>query len=93
MPLFHQENRSRNADTRRIDAAFGLAHTMADFIAAFAFLGGSILFFWKAYETQAIWLFVIGSVFFALKPTLRLAREVKLLAMGDAEDLAERYSD
>ncbi|GGF69963.1 YrhK-like protein [Mameliella alba] len=93
MALFTHENRQRSADSRRVYAAFEIAHTTVDFIAAFCFLIGSILFFWPEWETQAIWLFVIGSVFFALKPTLRLVRELRLAAMGDAEDLAERYRD
>ncbi|MFZ7092321.1 YrhK family protein [Primorskyibacter sp. 2E233] len=91
MPLFSHENRERNEDTRRLYAAFEIAHTVVDFLAAFSFLIGSILFFWPKYETPAIWLFVIGSAFFAMKPTLRLIRELKLAAMGDAEDLAQRY--
>lgn len=93
MPLFHHENRDRSAETRRVYAAFELAHTVVDFLAAFSFLAGSVLFFWPAYETPAIWLFVIGSVFFALKPTLKLTRELKLLAMGRSADLAARYED
>ncbi|MFW2541202.1 YrhK family protein [Primorskyibacter sp. 2E107] len=91
MTLFSHENRQKTPETRRIFAAFEIAHTLVDFTAAICFLIGSILFFWKAYETPAIWLFVIGSFFFAMKPTLKLIRELKLAAMGDAEDLADRY--
>ncbi|CUH78258.1 YrhK family protein [Tropicibacter naphthalenivorans] len=93
MTLFTHENRQKTDRSRRLYAAFEIAHTIVDFLAAICFLIGSILFFWKAYETPAIWLFVIGSAFFALKPTLRLIRELKLAAMGDAEDLAERFRD
>jgi len=89
MRLFAHENRNRNADTRRVYAAFELAHTMVDFAAAICFLIGSILFFWKAWETEAIWLFVIGSAFFCVKPTLRLIREIKLVRMGELDELAE----
>lgn len=91
MQLFRHENRDRNAHTRRVYAAYELARTIVDFIAAFSFLAGSILFFWKAYQTPAIWLFVLGSVCFCLKPTLRLMREFRLLSIGDTDDLAERY--
>lgn len=91
MRLFRHENRQRNAASRRVYAAFELAHTIVDFLAAICFLAGSVLFFWKAHETQAVWLFVIGSACFCLKPTLRLMREVKLASMGDAEDLARRF--
>ncbi len=93
MTLFSHQNRERSEKARRTYAAFELAHTLVDFLAAICFLIGSILFFWPVYETAAIWLFVVGSFFFAMKPTLRLVRELKLAAMGDAEDLANRYRD
>ena len=70
---------------------FEILHTMADFMAAIAFLIGSILFFWPVFEVTAIWCFVVGSVFFCLKPTLRLVRELKLASIGDTDDLARRY--
>ena len=93
MRLFTHEARQRSADTRRVYAAYEIAHTVADFIAAISFLVGSILFFWPSVETTAIWLFVIGSVFFCLKPSLRLAREVQLWRMGDLDQLAQRSRD
>ena len=93
MRLFTHEARQRSADTRRVYAAYEIAHTVADFAAAISFLIGSVLFFWPAYETAAIWLFVIGSVFFCLKPSLRLAREVQLWRMGKIDQLAQRARD
>ena len=90
MKLFQEDNQTRNADTRRIYALFELAYTTVDFLAAICFPIGSILFFWPAYETPAVWFFVVGSVCFCLKPTIRLSREIKLARMGDTEDLAER---
>ena len=56
------------------------------------FLVGSVLFFFPSVETPAIWCFAVGSACFALKPTLRLVREVHYLRIGDTEDLAERFS-
>jgi uncharacterized membrane protein YgdD (TMEM256/DUF423 family) len=64
-----------------------------DFSAALCFLIGSILFFRESLMTPATWLFVVGSVLFAAKPTLRLLREVRLYRMGDYADLAERLDD
>ena len=90
MPLFSHENRQRNADTRRVYAAYEVAHTAVDIAAAFSFLIGSVLFLWKAYETPAIWLFIVGSVFFCVKPSLRLAREIHLWRMGQIDTLAKR---
>ncbi|GGB10191.1 YrhK family protein [Allosediminivita pacifica] len=91
--LFSHRNRTRNEDTRRVYAMFEVVYTIVDFFAAFFFTVGSVLFLWKSLETWAIWCFVIGSVLFMVKPSLRLARELKLASMGDMEDLAERYQD
>lgn len=93
MQLFRLENRERSDDTRRVWALYELAHTAADFSAAVSFLAGSILLFWPATETSAIWLFVIGSFFFMCKPTIRLARELHLYRLGRLEPLAERAEE
>lgn len=90
MQMF-KDKRHVSAESRRLYAIFELLHTISDFIAAFSFLIGSVLFLWKETETVAIWLFIVGSVFFCLKPTLKLVREVKLASIGDTEDLAERF--
>ena len=93
MKLFDNRNRDRNEDTRRIYAQYEIAHTIADFIAATSFLLGSILFLWNDYETEAIWFFIIGSVFFCIKPTLRLAREIQLWRMGYLDNLSRRLDE
>ncbi|MBU2961009.1 YrhK family protein [Citreicella sp. C3M06] len=93
MKLFRHENRERSPDTRRVYALFEIAHTAVDFAAAVCFTIGSVLFFWAQYETQAIWLFTIGSLCFMAKPTLKLAREIKLYRMGKIDSLASRYED
>ncbi|WP_238366852.1 YrhK family protein [Mesobacterium pallidum] len=90
MNLFSHQNRERNADTRRVYAAYELAHTAVDFAAGLMFTLGSVLFFWPQTETAAIWLFTLGSVCFMAKPTIRLAREVKLWRMGQIDKLAKR---
>lgn len=90
MNLFRHENRQKSARSKRFYAMTEIAYTSVDFSAAICFLLGSVLFFWSRFETIAIWFFVIGSVLFAVKPTIRFFREVRLAAMGDAEDLAER---
>lgn len=93
MALFTHENRQRSAQTRRVYAAYEIAHTAVDFLAAISFLVGSILFFSDDTQYPATWLFVVGSVFFCLKPTLRLAREIHLWRMGRMETLARRAED
>lgn len=90
MQLFRHRTRELNDETRRVYAAYEIAHTAVDFLAALSFLIGSILFFWAKWETEAVWLFVIGSVFFMMKPTLRLIREIQLYRMGNVDQLAKR---
>lgn len=93
MKLFRTSNRDLNADTRRVYATYEIAHTAVDFCAALCFLVGSVLFFWPEWEALAIWFFVVGSIFFMMKPTLRLVREIQLYRMGDMARLAERLDE
>jgi hypothetical protein len=88
--LFQVQHHLETADHRRIYAAYELAYTIVDFSAAILFLVGSVLFFYKALEDPAIWCFVVGSACFALKPTLRLARELHYVIKGRFDTLAER---
>lgn len=93
MKLFHHANRERNADTRRVYALFEIVYTFVDFSAAVCFTIGSVLFFWKQFETPAIWLFTVGSLLFMAKPSLRLAREIKLYRMGKLDRLVARANN
>ena len=58
--------------------------------AALLFVIGSILFFNEATVEFGTWLFLVGSIFFGLKPTIRLIREWHLLRLGKFDELAER---
>lgn len=93
MRLYERNRRNVSPRHRRIWAAYELAHTIADFGAAISFLVGSVLFFWTATQYAATWLFVFGSLLFVAKPTIRLVRELRLLAEGDIDDLAERAEE
>jgi hypothetical protein len=52
-----------------------------------------VLFFWSETQTTATWMFLIGSICFALKPTIRTTREIKFLSMGKIERLARREKE
>ncbi|MBT9386410.1 YrhK family protein [Pseudooceanicola sp. CBS1P-1] len=93
MKLFRHETRQLSEDSKRIYALFEIAHTCVDFGAALCFIIGSVFFFYESLMTPGTWLFLIGSVLFAAKPTLRLIREIKLYRMGDDADLASRLKD
>lgn len=49
-----------------------------DFFIAIWFLAGSVLFLYPEWERAAIWLFIIGSAQFLIRPALRLAHQIHL---------------
>jgi len=88
--LFEPQGTTLPARTRRLYAVYEIAYTLVDFLAALAFIVGSVLFFYAALQTAGTWLFLVGSILFAVRPTIRLMRELALLAEGGTEDVAER---
>ncbi|WP_108259108.1 YrhK family protein [Mangrovicoccus ximenensis] len=90
MRLFERDHRQGGAEKRRLYAAFEIAYTAVDFLAAVLFVIGSVFFFFDSLMTAGTWLFLAGSLCFALKPPIRLWRELRLARMGDTEQLAER---
>ncbi|RAI04499.1 hypothetical protein DLJ53_03815 [Acuticoccus sediminis] len=83
-------NQGMSPRERRIYAAYELAYTLVDFGAAASFIVGSVLFFWESTMVAGTWLFLVGSVLFAAKPSIRLARELRKLGSGATEDVARR---
>ena len=69
---------------------FEVLHTGADFLAAILFVIGSILFFSEQTKVAATFCFLIGSLFFAAKPSIRLVRELWLARLDRADELAGR---
>ena len=90
MTLFHPDQPHKSPEHARVYAAFEIAYTAADFAAAALFIAGSIFFFYDSLTYAGTWMFLVGSVLFAAKPSLRLAREIKLARMGDVKDLSDR---
>ena len=90
MPLFSPRDRHFDAASARTWARFEIAYTGVDFTAALLFIIGSVLFFGEDTQRSATWFFLVGSLFFALKPTLRLVREIWFLRRGDDSLLAKR---
>lgn len=89
--LFDPRQRTRTDRNAKLYANLEVAYTGVDFAAALSFVVGSVLFFFSATQTAGTWCFLVGSVCFALKPTIRLVRELRYRRMDDYEDLAERY--
>lgn len=86
MALFHPDNSTKSQRHRKIWAQYEILYTFVDFTAALMFVLGSIFFFFPDTVYEATWLFLIGSLFFALKPTIRLVRELQYLVIGADED-------
>ncbi len=57
---------------------YQVVRTGVDFAAAACFLFGSAFFFFASTTRIADWLFLVGSVLFAVKPTIDLVRSVHL---------------
>lgn len=87
MRIFDPESRTRSERHKKIYAYYTLAYTIVDFSAAVLFIAGSILFFYEDTVYEATWLFLVGSVFFALRPTTTLLRELAYLRAGDYDDV------
>lgn len=86
------------ADRRRVNRWYALyrhGFLVVDFLAAWAFIIGSVLFFYQSLVTLGTWFFLVGSVFFATKPTLRVASDIHLARLAreleeDVDDLIRR---
>ena len=91
--LFDPGNRHRSRDHARLYARFEIAYTAVDVTAALCFVVGSVMFFSEDWTRPGTWLFLIGSICFALKPCLRLARELGYWRLGRLDLLAERADE
>lgn len=57
---------------------YELISIVNDFFIAIWFLAGSILFLFPKHEEAAIWLFIIGSFQFLIRPTIRLISHIHI---------------
>ncbi len=57
---------------------YQVVRTLVDFGAAACFVLGSVFFFSAGLTKAADWLFLVGSILFAVKPTLDLVRSLHL---------------
>lgn len=90
MRLFDPRNRETTGRMARVYAIFELLHTAVDFLAAALFVIGSILFFNESTRIAGTWCFLAGSICFALKPTIRLTRELRLASLRRVDRLAQK---
>lgn len=57
---------------------YQVVRTGVDFSAACCFVLGSVFFFSESLSKPADWLFLIGSILFAVKPTIDMVRSLHL---------------
>ena len=71
---------------------YQVVRTAVDFGAAVCFVVGSIFFFSESTTLLATWLFLLGSILFAVKPSIDLVRSVHLgkLPESDRSDESAR---
>lgn len=61
-----------------IHRRYELISIVNDFFIAIWFMAGSILFLFPKGEKAAIWLFIIGSFQFLIRPTIRLISHIHI---------------
>lgn len=82
MKLFRTRRFDASSRHRQVYSAYEIAYTTVDWLAAVLFAIGSIMFLYDDLMHAGTWLFIIGSVFFALRPSIRLGRELHLARLG-----------
>jgi hypothetical protein len=84
MKLFRSRRFDASSRHRQVYSAYEIAYTSVDWLAAVLFTIGSIMFLYDDLMKAGTWLFIVGSVCFALRPSIRLARELHLARLGEA---------
>ena len=87
MKLFNPDNHVRSEKHKKIYAYCELAYTLVDVSAAALFVIGSILFFSETTTYIGTWFFLVGSVLFGLRPTIKLYREFVYIRAGDFDNI------
>jgi hypothetical protein len=67
---------------------YQVVRTAVDFGAAMCFVIGSVFFFFASTTSAADWLFLFGSILFAIKPTIDMIRSVHLRRLPRPADAA-----
>lgn len=78
MKLFSQGLREASRTHEEIVRRYEIGRTVVEFLAAVTFIIGSAFFFYDSLIYAGTWLFLIGSVLFAVRPSIRLLLELHL---------------
>lgn len=85
MTLFHPDNRNKSNRHKRTHRSYQIGYELVSFSAAVCFVVGSAFYFYESLHSVGTWLFLIGSVLFALKPVISLARELRYAVLSREE--------
>lgn len=86
--MFHPHLFTASPEHVRVYGLYERIYTAIDALAAWCLVIGSVMFFSEDWLTPGTWLFLVGSLAFAAKPTVRLLREQHLARLplpGDDE--------
>lgn len=83
MRLFNRDRSKLSPEHQDLHGAYERLITLVDFLAALSFVIGSVMFFYEALQFDGTWLFLVGSVFFCVSPTLKVVREFHLARLPD----------
>lgn len=78
MKLFDARLRRQSEDHYEVVRRYELWRTVIEFFAAALFVVGSVFFFYEALIYAGTWLFLLGSILFGVRPTIRLLLELRL---------------
>lgn len=81
-----QSRQWMNFQTEEHGKVYGRYQTIydtVDLLAAVAFVVGSVLFFSEKTQMAGTWLFLIGSVFFAVRPMIHVARDIHMARLPE----------
>jgi hypothetical protein len=76
--LFDPRRATASPRHRQVYGRYQRVYTLVEFAAAVAFVIGSVFFFSEDLTLQADWLFLVGSILFAVRPTVAVLRETHL---------------
>lgn len=82
MSQFNPANAQKSEKHENLYQAYGYLYNAVDLIAGLCFAAGSVCFFFEGVvKTAGVWLFVVGSVLFVTRPSIKLAREAHLASL------------
>ena len=79
--LFNRDRSTLSPTHADLHGSYERLITLVDFLAALCFVIGSVMFFYETLLFDGTWMFLIGSVFFCVSPTLKVIREFHLASL------------